>query len=308
MKKSILILSVILCAACQKVDNMHNKNADQRDINEDTFPENLSDIGYYHNEILKNYISISKTPSLLSTNSESDEFIKLMANYGTSVCMAYKKNPPAGNIDKWVGDIINMSLSGRQYSILNNILNYDMSISSAVNNAYGKDVVPAIFKNYLDEIASVVEQYADTYSFDNQLKLLHLRYLRNTTDNTERQFFNYVYYVASGSYEYWDTQHSTWNPHLSGRFWKDLYSSGRYLLDSDISGAVDYILSSKIVGAVMTWKICVAYAAASSVVAGIEVLLEDFRNNTKSAAVVPDNVTFDEIYDAYMIRKQELGI
>lgn len=42
--------------------------------------------------------------------------------------------------------------------------------------------------------------------------------------------------------------------------------------------------------------------------ATVEVLLEDFRNNTKSAAVVPDNVTFDEIYDAYMIRKQELGI
>lgn len=122
MKKSIFILSVIFCVACQKVDDVHNKNADQRGTNEEVYPENLSDIGYYHNEILKNYISISKTPSLLSTNSESDDFIKLMADYGTSVCMAYKRNPPAGNIDKWVGNIINMSLSGRQYSILNNIL------------------------------------------------------------------------------------------------------------------------------------------------------------------------------------------
>lgn len=308
MKKSIFILSVIFCVACQKVDDVHNKNADQLGTNEEVYPENLSDIGYYHNEILKNYISISKTPSLLSTNSESDDFIKLMADYGTSVCMAYKRNPPAGNIDKWVGNIINMSLSGRQYSILNNILNNDMSISAAVNNAYGKEVVPAIVQNYLDEIDRVVEQYAGTYSFDNQLKLLHLRYIRSTTDNNERQLFNYVYYVASGSYEYWDTQHSTWSPHLSGRFWKDLYNSGRYLLDSDISGAVDYILGTMIVGAIMTWKVCVAYAAASSVVAGVEVLLEDFRNKTKSVTVIPDNVTFGEVYDAYLIRKQELGL
>lgn len=80
MKKSIFILSVIFCVACQKVDDVHNKNADQRGTNEEVYPENLSDIGYYHNEILKNYISISKTPSLLSTNSESDDFIKLMAD------------------------------------------------------------------------------------------------------------------------------------------------------------------------------------------------------------------------------------
>ena len=53
MKKSIFILSVIFCVACQKVDDVHNKNADQRGTNEEVYPENLSDIGYYHNEILK---------------------------------------------------------------------------------------------------------------------------------------------------------------------------------------------------------------------------------------------------------------
>lgn len=40
MKKSIFILSVIFCVACQKVDDVHNKNADQRGTNEEVVTGN----------------------------------------------------------------------------------------------------------------------------------------------------------------------------------------------------------------------------------------------------------------------------
>lgn len=44
----------------------------------------------YHNLILENFIEIHKTPSVLASSSNADEFIRLMSDYGAAMRLAYK--------------------------------------------------------------------------------------------------------------------------------------------------------------------------------------------------------------------------
>ena len=59
-----------------------------------------TEVGVYHNLILENFIEIHKTPSVLASSSNTDEFISLISYYGASASLAYKNNAPAGDIDR----------------------------------------------------------------------------------------------------------------------------------------------------------------------------------------------------------------
>lgn len=49
-----------------------------------------TEVGVYHNLILENFIEIHKTPSVLASSSNADEFIRLMSDYGAAMRLAYK--------------------------------------------------------------------------------------------------------------------------------------------------------------------------------------------------------------------------
>lgn len=82
-----------------------------------------TEVGVYHNLILENFIEIHKTPSVLASSSNADEFIRLMSDYGAAVRLAYKNNAPAGDIDRWVCDILDVSLNSRQSQLVDHIIN-----------------------------------------------------------------------------------------------------------------------------------------------------------------------------------------
>lgn len=297
--KSILSLILLFCLfGCQEKDGSNIICENQ----------SISDVGFYHNEILKNYETISKTPSTLSTKSEVDEYIKLLADYGASVKLAYRNDPPSSNLDLWVGDVLNQSLTIRQRNIINNITLNGMSMTAAVNNGFNSNVVSTIISEYLSEIESILERYGGSASCESKLALAHLTYYR-TASSEERQLASWIGDVTDGSYEYWDTEHGSWNPAMQGRIWDDVKRSGKILLSADIAGAVEYFLGTKIglIVGVLSWKTCAAYAALNSIVAGVATLID---GSTRSVELVkiPSEVDYNAVYDAYLIRVKELGI
>lgn len=262
-------------------------------------------IGFYHNEILKNFIEIRQQPSALSSSTGADEFKKLMADYGSAVYLAYKRNPPSSNLDQWVGNVLEMSVSTQQSKILDNILSKNMTMTNALNNGFGRKVVPEIISNYLADIEQITANYGGTATFNTKLTQLHLQYYRQASSD-ERMLVSWITDVAEGSYDYWDGEYRTWYPRLSrSRFWDKVLNIGGKILSADIAGAAEYFLGTKIglIGGPLSWKVGAAYAGLSSAVAGVTVLAEEIL--TRAPIEI---ISSEEIYEAYLFRKNELGL
>lgn len=310
MKKRILFSSAIFVFAlfsllsCQKVvDKTSEKN-------DDPPKDELCQIGLYHNEILKNFITIRQQPSALSTSTEVDEYKKLMADYGSAVRLAYKKNPPSGNLDQWVGDVLSISISARQSKILDNILAKNMSLTNAINDGFGKKVVSDLISSYLHEIETTVNTYGGSVAIENKLTLLQMKY-SGIVPQEDRTLVRWIHDVARGSHDYWNADYRNWNPRLTGRFWDSARSLGWSIVGSDISGAAEYFIGSKIglIGGALSWKVGAAYAGLRSVIAGVETLIDHITTRSgKNLLLQAENVSQEEIYEAYLLRKKELGM
>ncbi len=297
-KPILLLILLFSCLACQENEIPTNITENQ----------SIDEVGFYHNEILKNYDTISRIPSTLSTKSEVDEYIKLLADYGASVKLAYRNNPPSSNLDLWVGNVLNQSLSIRQRNIINNITVNGMTMTTAINNGFNSNVVSTTISEYLSEIETILERYGGSASCESKLALAHLTYYRSASSD-ERQLASWIGDITDGSYEYWDTEHGSWNPTMQGRIWDDVKRSGKILLSADIAGAVEYFLGTKIglIVGVLSWKTCAAYAALNSIVAGVATLIDGSTRVTEYHEI-PAEVDYPAVYEAYLLRVKELGI
>ncbi len=300
---AVTILSSISCRKTytSSIDEANNS------LLEDNNP-----VGYYHNEILSNFIEFHNIPSSLSTKSAADDFVKMMADYGAAVRLAYKNNPPEGDIDLWVGDVLNQAITSQLPDIINNIIERDMSATDAITYAYGRDIPSVKVENFLQELEHTLDLYGGSVSCENKITLLRLNYLQSgTLTIEERDYITWMSDVASGSYEYWNDNYRTWNPRLQGKFWDSAKRIGVKIVIGDVSGAVDAICRFKFVlGTPITWKIVAAEAAIGSIIGGVAGLLEEVLLKSSNNDIIIDiqDIPYKDIYNAYLFRIQELGI
>lgn len=299
MKRAIFFIlgAITLFASCQK------EIGSEKDVR--TSDKESCQIGFYHNEILKNFIEISQQPSALSSSTGADEFKKLMADYGSAVYLAYKRNPPSSNLDQWVGNVLEMSVSTRQSKILDNIISKKMTLTNALNNGFGRNVVPEIISNYLADIERITANYGGTATFNTKLTQLHLQYYRQATSD-ERMLVSWITDVAEGSYDYWDGEYRTWYPRLTrSKFWDKTLKIGATIVGADIGGVVSYFIERRYgwVTAALSWKVGAAYAGLHSAVAGVATLTQEIITRAPI-----ENISSEEIYEAYLFRKNELGL
>ena len=264
--------------------------------------------GNYHNEILKNYIEIKNIPSSLNTSNESQEFIKLMADYGNAIRLAYKNNPPTGDIDNWVYNILNITYSP-EFAAVNVNLSNGVLATKAISNVFGNSAMPQYVSLYLDEMERIAALYGGTDSYKPQEESIFLRYYMSSTDKKEKELLENMHSVAQGSHEYWDKNYQLWNPKLAGRFWSGALNVGKNLLIADVSGVVAYFCAVKLyppLGA-FTWKGAAATAAGASIAKGVEMLLSEILSKSYYD-VGAQNISIEEIYAAYILRKDELSL
>ena len=264
--------------------------------------------GNYHNEILKNYIEIKNIPSSLNTSNESQEFIKLMADYGNAIRLAYKNNPPTGDIDNWVYNILNITYSP-EFAAVNVNLSNGVLATKAISKVFGNSAMPQYVSLYLYEMERIAALYGGTDSYKPQEESIFLRYYMSSTDKKEKELLENMHSVAQGSHEYWDKNYQLWNPKLAGRFWSGALNVGKNLLIADVSGVVAYFCAVKLyppLGA-FTWKGAAATAAGASIAKGVEMLLSEILSKSYYD-VGAQNISIEEIYAAYILRKDELSL
>lgn len=269
-----------------------------------------TEVGVYHNLILENFIEIHKTPSVLASSSNADEFIRLMSDYGAAVRLAYKNNAPAGDIDRWVCDILDVSLNSRQSQLVDHIINGGLSATDAIKKVYGTNSISPLIFSYVDEIEKTIDQHGGTTPCENKLNLLYVNYIKSATNSEEKQLISWIAGVADGSYEYWDTQYTVWNPQLQGRFWNSTLRIGKRILISDVAGAIGYVAGSKLgwITGALTWKAVAATAGVASIIGGVDQLLEEIMSVKSTDTNTEYSVSREEIHKAYYIRVKELGL
>lgn len=264
--------------------------------------DNSNLIGYYHNEILKNFIAYNNQTTQKG-RSNSDDFVQIMANYGVSVLTAFKNNPPNESLDQWVEQILNVSLDPTQTKMVN-LINNGTPMVNAVNIVFANSTISATIRSYLIELNSTITQYCDSPSFQNKIDLLQRTYSQ-TASQEDKTIISWTTDLAKGSQNYWKQEYSKWSPSLLGRFW----DSGKLILKADAIGGLEYILGTKIgiIGGPISWKIGAAYAALNSILSGTDLLL---KNGTSRNPLLSDsnNVTREEVYNAYLKRKAELKL
>lgn len=274
--------------------------------------ESVSKIGYYHNEIIKNFVTLSNIPSNATTKAsvDSNDFLQTMANYGAAVRLAYKNDPPSSDMNQWVGDILRTSLTSNQVTIVERIIG-GMTITDAINTTYRKNVVSNVVKSYLAELNILIQQYGGTIAYSNQLTLLGNKYAR-LASGEDGEIISWATGVAEGSHEYWNSEYKQWNAQLSGRFWDNVLNYGGRLLSADISGAIEYYLGYKlgIITGALTWKIAAAYAALNSTLCGVELILSSATRSSNDGYSIENikNITYEDVYRAYLHRVEELEI
>lgn len=280
-------------SACQEkpfLDNLKNEN------------ESTQLIGQCHNEILKNFIMYSNQDSR-NLNSNPNDFVKIMANYGVSILTTFKNDPPAGDLNTWVEGVLNESLDQTQARMVN-LVNNGTTMVNAINVIFGRGKISSFVESYLIELNSIVNQYSGSSSFQNQVDLLHLKYYRSASQD-DKTIISWTTDLAKGSHDYWKQEHSKWAPTLYGGFW----DFGKKILIADAVGGLEYILSTKIglIAGPISWKIGAAYAALNSILSGTTLLLEgNARSGNFNNSI--GNITSEEILDAYLKRKNELGL
>ena len=58
----------------------------------------------------------------------------------------------------------------------------------------------------------------------------------------------------------------------------------------------------------ISWKVGAAYAAASSIFAGATTLINEINSRNGGLSYYIEDVSFHEIYEIYLQRKEEFGI
>lgn len=297
MAKSFIIslFLTIFLVACQNESFTTDSN------NEVETPELIGD---YHNEILKNFI-IYNNQDEQKSRTNSDYFVQLMANYGVSVLTTFKKDPPSsGNLDIWVEKVLNESLDETQIKMFH-ILKNGTSMVEAIKIIFGNNKISPTVESYLIELNSIIQQYSGTPSYKNKINLLHIKYYRMATSQDDRTIISWTTDLATGSHDYWNKEHNRWAPSLYGRFW----DTAKSILKADAIGGLEYILATQIglIAGPISWKIGAAYAALNSIIFGTDKLL---MSNSRSIITEESimNITKEEIYNAYLKRKNELGL
>ncbi|MGN1219206.1 MAG: hypothetical protein ACI4TD_14730 [Phocaeicola sp.] len=261
-------------------------------------------IGDYHNEIIKNFI-VYYNQDEQNSRANSDDFVQLMANYGVSVLTAFKNDPPTnGNIDQWVEQVLDVTLNETQI-MMHNIMKTGVSMVDAIKIAFGDNSISKTIESYLIELNSLIQQHSGTVSYNNQINLLHIKYYSLANSQDDKTIIRWTTDLAIGSHDYWNSEHDRWAPSLYGRFW----NAGKKILKADALGGLEYILATKIgiIETALSWKIGAAYAALRSIIDATDQLL---LNNSRSIITEESvkNITLEEVYNAYLNRKVELGI
>ncbi len=297
---SIMLISLFACKDYMD-ENLTDRDGQQ---------EELSETGLYHNEILKNYIYIQNQKTVSTRNEDQITTYKnMVADYGCSVYLAYKNNPPVNqSIDSWVNQILGVSFSSQGSSICNCILNKDMTIVQSLNYTYGSGNVPTVIASYLNEIETLLSNgFSNNSIYKSKLTQLHLKYYRQASSE-DRSCISNITDVAQGSFDYWQKEAKVWNYNMNDNTTAKVKKVAKKLVAADISGVVEYFISRRlgIIGA-LSWKGIAAIAAVNSMVAGVDMLFENWSLQ-KAISTRSISISKEELYDAYLKRKQELNI
>lgn len=183
-----------------------------------------------------------------------------------------------------------------------------MTCGEAIYSEY-KNAMPQVLEDYMAEIGEIIERYGGTTACENKLTLLHVQYYK-AAESEYKQLITWIGNVAEGSYDYWNEDYKNWNPRLSGRFWDETLRIGTPIVLADMSGVAEYFFKYRwgmILGPI-SWKVGAAYAAASSIFAGATTLINEINSRNGGLSYYIEDVSFHEIYEIYLQRKEELGI